>query len=63
MARVIEITIDESTAEMTVDLHGFHGIGCSALIDGLKSGETIERKTKPEYKATKVAQTLQVSRR
>jgi hypothetical protein len=53
MAKLIKITVDDSTGEFDVDLTGFHGKGCDAIIQAC--GELGEIKTevkKPEYYET-----------
>ena len=55
MAKIIEIIIDEETAELSVEAHGFHGVGCKALVDGLAAalGSIKETHDKPEMKLIK----------
>ena len=53
MAQMIEVIIDESTAQVTVDLKGFHGQGCDAVMQAMMqvgNGESTQV-TKPEYRA------------
>jgi hypothetical protein len=47
---IIKITVDDNTGAFDVDLTGFHGKGCDAIIDAF--GELGEVKThthKPEW--------------
>jgi hypothetical protein len=56
MAKIIEITIDQETAELKVEAHGFAGVGCKALVDGLAAalGKIETQFEKPEMKAVKM---------
>lgn len=50
MAQIIKVDVDDNTGEFDVDLTGFHGKGCDAIIQAF--GELGEIKThihKTEY--------------
>jgi len=50
MAQIVKVTVDDNTGEFDVDLTGFHGKGCDAIIAAC--GELGEIKThihKSEY--------------
>lgn len=52
--KIITITIDEKDASIAVDLTGFHGVGCDALMKALTAGSEVTKTIhKPEFKATK----------
>jgi len=50
MAKTFTVEIDEK-GNCEINLEGFHGKGCSAIMDGLLSilGDATERKHKPEF--------------
>jgi hypothetical protein len=51
MAKIVTIDIDPTDASFTVDLTGFHGIGCTDVIKAFASiGETSKVIEKPEFK-------------
>lgn len=51
MAKTIKIALDLDSQEMSVDLDGFHGIGCAAITKGFEElGEVTKDIKKPEYK-------------
>jgi hypothetical protein len=55
MAQLIKVTVDDNTGAFDVDLTGFHGQGCDAIIEAF--GELGEIKThvhKPEFKENAV---------
>lgn len=47
----LHIEIDETTGEITVEVNGVVGKGCSAIQDAISAalGNVVETKTKPEY--------------
>lgn len=50
MAKIIKVTIDDANGEFDVDLSGFHGKGCDALIKAFGEIGSITSEThKPEY--------------
>lgn len=50
MAKIIRVTVDDSTGEFAVDLSGFSGKGCDALIKAFGEIGAITSEThKPEY--------------
>ena len=57
---LIRITIDDNTGESSVDLQGFHGKGCAAVIKAFgEIGEITSEIHKPEFnqvQTQKVAQ-------
>jgi hypothetical protein len=58
MAKIVKVTVDDSNGEFEVDLTGYQGQGCDAIIEAF--GEIGAIKThvhKPEYR-----QTAQVTR-
>lgn len=49
---IIKVTVDDNTGEFDVDLTGFHGIGCDAIIQAFgELGQTKKVIHKPEYTA------------
>lgn len=49
----ITVTVDENTGEFEVDLTGFQGQGCDAIIEAFAEiGEATAVVHKPEWKAT-----------
>lgn len=59
MKKIITIEIDE-TGETSVDLNGFHGKGCQAVIDAFRAGDTVKStRTKPEYSIEQKQQHVQ----
>lgn len=51
--QIIKVSVDDLTGEFDVDLTGFHGIGCDAIIEAFgEIGEITSHIHKPEYKAT-----------
>jgi hypothetical protein len=55
--QVIKISVDDNTGEFDVDLTGFHGQGCAAIIDAFgELGEITSRTHKPEYREKTVTQ-------
>jgi hypothetical protein len=54
MSKTITITVDEK-GESTVDLNGFHGKGCEAVMKALRGNDTVRRSvTKPEFNQQEV---------
>jgi Protein of unknown function (DUF2997) len=49
--RIITIEIDNSTGDLTVDLEGYQGVGCSAVQEAFARtlGKTAHSEIKPEY--------------
>ena len=53
MAQIVKVTVDDSTGEFDVDLTGFHGKGCDAIIQAFAElGEMKTHVHKPEYNTT-----------
>ena len=51
MAKMVKVTIDESTANVDIDLIGFHGKGCDSLFRAFASvGKITKEVIKPEYR-------------
>jgi hypothetical protein len=52
MAKLVKVTIDEATAQVDIDLQGFHGQGCDAVLKAFASvGTTLNKEfTKPEFR-------------
>ncbi len=49
--QIIKVTVDDNTGEFDVDLTGFHGVGCAAIIEAFgELGEITSRTHKPEYR-------------
>ena len=51
MAKIIVVTIDEN-GDAEIDLQGFHGRGCDAVMKGFNKalgGEVLTDNSKPEY--------------
>jgi len=52
MAKFATIEIDEN-GEISVELDGFKGVGCAAVMDTLTKGSKVtHRQKKPEYRTT-----------
>jgi len=52
-AKVIKIDVDDLTGEFAVDLTGYQGQGCDAIIEAFGEIGAIQTHIhKPEYKAT-----------
>lgn len=52
MAKIIKITVNDNTGEFTVDLTGYQGQGCDAIIEAFgELGEITAHQHKPEYRA------------
>lgn len=50
MAKIITVTIDEETAETSVDLAGFHGKGCAEVLKAFEGlGKITKQGKKPEF--------------
>lgn len=50
MPKMVTVEIDESTAEFSVDLTGFHGKGCAEITKAFESlGRVKKSIKKPEY--------------
>ena len=50
MAKTIKIVLDLETQEASVDLEGFHGIGCGAITKAFEElGEVQKSVKKPEW--------------
>jgi hypothetical protein len=48
--RFIEVQISPDGKQMKVEAEGFHGVGCTALLEAFDNmGEVVEQHTKPEY--------------
>ncbi len=53
----IEITPE---GKKTVDLQGFQGVGCAAVLEAFTSGDTkLSEISKPEFKATRLTTVCQ----
>ena len=51
MAQMVKVHIDELTAEVSIDLIGFHGKGCDALLKGFAQvGKLTKETIKPEFR-------------
>jgi hypothetical protein len=51
MAQLVKVQIDETTAEVNIDLIGFHGKGCDALLKAFSQvGKLTKETIKPEYR-------------
>ncbi len=51
MAKKIKIALDLDTQDISVDLDGFHGVGCGAITKAFEElGEVTKDIKKPEYK-------------
>ena len=51
MAKTVKVAIDLETQEMSVDLEGFHGIGCADITKAFEElGEVQKSIKKPEFK-------------
>jgi hypothetical protein len=49
MAKIVKVTVDEN-GDFTVDLNGFHGRGCDAIIKAFGEESTVTKEThKREY--------------
>ena len=60
MAKIIKIDVDDLTGEFSVDLTGYQGQGCDAIIEAFgEIGEIKTRIHKPEFKSTQTKQTKQ----
>lgn len=52
MAQVVKITVDDSNGAFDVDLTGFQGQGCDAIIEAFgQIGEITSHTHKPEFRA------------
>lgn len=60
MAQIVKVTVDDLTGEFAVDLTGFVGHGCDAIIQAFAElGEMRTHVHKPEYNTTtKVVKTV-----
>ena len=60
MAQIVKVTVDDATGEFEVNLTGFVGHGCDAIIQAFAElGEMKTHIHKPEYKVTsKVVKTV-----
>ena len=53
MAKLIKVLIDPETSGFSVDLTGFHGQGCDAVVKAFASIGTVTKEIhKPEWKET-----------
>lgn len=51
--QIIKVTVDDTNGEFSVDLTGFQGQGCDAIIEAFgEIGEITSHIHKPEYKQT-----------
>jgi hypothetical protein len=51
MAKLIKVTIDEATAQVDIDLVGYHGKGCDKLLAAFAQVGTLTKEVvKPEYR-------------
>lgn len=51
MAKTIKVALDLETQEMSVDLDGFHGVGCADITKAFEElGEVSKSIKKPEYR-------------
>lgn len=56
MAKTIIVTLNPEDASFSVDLNGFQGKGCDAILKAFEGLGTVTKTIhKPEYKATKLA--------
>ena len=54
MAQIVKVTVDDLTGEFDVDLTGFHGKGCDAIIQAFAElGEMKTHVHKPTNQQTK----------
>jgi hypothetical protein len=59
MAKLVKVTIDEESAEVAIDLIGYHGKGCDKLLAAFATLGTLKTQTaKPEYREQAQTQTL-----
>lgn len=49
MAKLITIEIDLNNASQTIDLEGFHGVGCDAVLQAFAPSDEGQVIEKPEY--------------
>jgi hypothetical protein len=58
--KIVKITVDDNTGEFDVDLTGYHGKGCDAIIEAFgELGAVISHVHKPEFNATATKQIKQ----
>ena len=58
--QIVKITVDDSNGEFEVDLTGYTGIGCDAIIKAFgELGEITSHIHKPEYKQTATTSRVQ----
>jgi hypothetical protein len=50
MAKTMTITVDDRTGATEIDLGGFHGVGCDAVMKVMVEGsKVVDTQKKPEY--------------
>jgi hypothetical protein len=58
--QIVKITVDDTNGAFDVDLTGFQGIGCDAIITAFgELGEITSHTHKPEYKQVTVTSRVQ----